>query len=56
MELEVLNGAIKGWEGADISTLGEIHYMNGVLTSTTTTSSSTLGNQNFKWTLIMIHK
>jgi hypothetical protein len=28
MELEVLSGAIKDWEGADVSQLGEIVFMN----------------------------
>jgi len=28
MELEVLSGAIKGWEGAEVSQLGEIIFMN----------------------------
>ncbi|CAG7726680.1 unnamed protein product [Allacma fusca] len=28
MELEVLGGTIKGWEGTDVSLLGEIYHMN----------------------------
>ena len=28
MELEVLSGAIIGWEGSDISQLGDIVHMN----------------------------
>jgi len=28
MELEVLNGSIAGWEGSDVSQLGEIICMN----------------------------
>lgn len=28
MELEVLNGSIAGWEGSDVSQLGEIVHMN----------------------------
>lgn len=28
MELEVLSGAIKDWEGSDVTQLGEIIFMN----------------------------